>query len=334
MNHLFRNLIFEGGGVKGIGFVGALKVLEDKHILDNVKRFGGTSAGAITVLILGLGYTISELENILSVLDFRKFKDDTVGPVRDAFRLTQGYGWFKGDHFENWIEGIIEKKTGDRSSTFKDIHDRMESDHFKEIFFQGTNVSTHLIETFSFEKSPDMPVAKAVRISMSIPFFFEAVKWKDDLYVDGGILDNYPIRSFDWERYVTKEEHYSIPNYYAATNHALSGNGPYDTRVYNKETLGIRLESKEDINAYMHNASPKRHEIKDLPDFTWHLMRTIMRCQRNMHLNENDSARTIYIDSLDVSAVDFDIPPETKLKLIESGRTCAENYFTSYGNPE
>ena len=265
MTYLFKNLVFEGGGVKGIGFVGALQVLEDKHILENIKRFGGTSAGAITALILGLGYTISELEDILSVLDLRKFKDDTIGPIRDIVRLSHGYGWYKGEHFESWIEDIVAEKTGDRNSTFKDIHERMESDNFREIYFQGTNVSTHLVETFSSEKSPDMSIAKAVRISMSIPFFFEAVKWKSNIYVDGGVLDNYPIRLFDWERYVKQEEHYSIPKYYVDTNNVLLRNGSHDTRVYNKETLGIRLESKEDINAYRHNTSPKRHEIRTFP---------------------------------------------------------------------
>src|SRR4051794_32679555 len=130
MIYPFKNLIFEGGGVKGIGFVGALQVLEENRILENIKRFGGTSAGAITALILGLGYTISELEDILSVLDLREFKDDTIGPIRDIVRLSHGYGWYKGEHFENWIEDIVEEKTGDRNSTFKDIHDRIESDNF------------------------------------------------------------------------------------------------------------------------------------------------------------------------------------------------------------
>lgn len=327
MTYPFKNLVFEGGGVKGLGLVGALQVLEEKRILENLKRFGGTSAGAITALILGLGYTVSELEDRLSALDLRNFKDDTIGPIRDVLRLSHGYGWYQGNHFESWIEDIIAEKTGDKASTFKDIHERRESDNFKEIYFQGTNISTYLVETFSFEKSPDMSIAKAIRISMSIPFFFEAVKWNGDIYVDGGILDNYPIRLFDWERYVKQEEHYSIPKYYVDTNNALLENGPHDTRVYNKETLGLRLESKEDINAYMHNTSPKRHEITDFSDFTKHFIITIMRSQRNMHLNENDSARTIYIDSLDVSLVDFDISQEKKRKLIESGRNCAENYF-------
>lgn len=53
-----------------------------------------------------------------------------------------------------------------------------------------------------------------------------------------------------------------------------------------------------------------------------------------MHLDEIDSARTIYIETLGVAAVDFDIPPETKQKLFESGRICAENYFKDFGKPD
>ncbi len=77
----------------------------------------------------------------------------------------------------------------------------------------------------------------------------------------------------------------------------------------------------------MHTTSPQAHKITNFTDFTWHLTRTIMKNQRNMHLNENDSTRTIYIDSLGVSSVDFDISYEKKNKLIESGIKCTEDYF-------
>ncbi|MDQ7860327.1 patatin-like phospholipase family protein [Peribacillus frigoritolerans] len=61
MTYPFKNLIFEGGGVKGLAFVGALEILEENHILENIKRFGGTSAGAITALLLGLGYNAKQI---------------------------------------------------------------------------------------------------------------------------------------------------------------------------------------------------------------------------------------------------------------------------------
>ena len=49
MTYPFKNLVFEGGGVKGIAYAGAMKVLEKKGILKNIVRVGGTSAGAINV---------------------------------------------------------------------------------------------------------------------------------------------------------------------------------------------------------------------------------------------------------------------------------------------
>ncbi|MBK0009731.1 patatin-like phospholipase family protein [Bacillus sp. S35] len=65
MEYPFRNLVFEGGGVKGIDHVGALKYLDEVNILQNINRFGGTSAEAIIALALGLGYNILELGDIV-----------------------------------------------------------------------------------------------------------------------------------------------------------------------------------------------------------------------------------------------------------------------------
>ena len=68
----------------------------------------------------------------------------------------------------------------------------------------GTNLSTGYSEVFSIERHADMPLASAVRISMSIPLFFPAVRCGEnkDIYVDGGCMRNYPIKLFDRERYI------------------------------------------------------------------------------------------------------------------------------------
>ena len=42
----FKNLVFEGGGVKGIAYAGALQVLETQNGMPDIKRVAGTSAGA------------------------------------------------------------------------------------------------------------------------------------------------------------------------------------------------------------------------------------------------------------------------------------------------
>ena len=79
MAYHFRNLVFEGGGVKGIAYVGALQVLEEKGILPNIVRVGGTSAGAINAVLVGLNYTPAETQQILNKMNFEKFMDDEDG---------------------------------------------------------------------------------------------------------------------------------------------------------------------------------------------------------------------------------------------------------------
>ncbi len=72
MTYQFKNLIFEGGGVKGIAYVGAIKLLEEKGIISNIVRVGGTSAGAINALLVGLGYTSAQTLNIMNKLNFKE----------------------------------------------------------------------------------------------------------------------------------------------------------------------------------------------------------------------------------------------------------------------
>ena len=72
MAYHFRNLVFEGGGVRGIAYVGALEVLDKEGILKDIKRVAGTSAGAMVAVLVGLRYTADELKEILWDLNFKK----------------------------------------------------------------------------------------------------------------------------------------------------------------------------------------------------------------------------------------------------------------------
>jgi len=163
MRYPFRNLVFEGGGVKGIAYAGAMEVLEAKGILANIRRVGGTSAGALNAVLFGLGYSNEETKEILKSLNFKNFLDDSWGLALDIHRLLSDFGWYKGDFFRNWISELIRQKAGNGESTFKDIEEQREGKGFKEIYMIGTNLSTHLAEVFSPENTPQMAVADAVR---------------------------------------------------------------------------------------------------------------------------------------------------------------------------
>ena len=339
MAYHFRNLVFEGGGVRGIAYAGALEVLEEEKILPDIKRVAGTSAGAILAVLVGLGYTPAEIENIVWNLDFNKFKDDSWGFLRDSKRIFMDYGWFKGDFFREFIGNIIKDKTGDRETTFGQL-DQMKQDGkpFLDIYLIGSNLSTEFSEVFSAEATPDFRIADAARISMSIPIFFAAVRAnpRKDVYVDGGLLDNYPIQAFDSTKFV--EKHFVKTPYYNKINETQRKMPkvfkPSYEYVYNQETLGFRLDSSEEIAVFHDNTEPQVRDINNLFNYTAALLNTLIDFQRNTHLHSDDWQRTIYIDTLDVKATDFDLSNERKTALLESGRKYTLSYLEWYNNDE
>ena len=335
MAYHFRNLVFEGGGVKGIAYLGALEALEEKGVLPDIARIGGTSAGAINAVLTGLNFSPAEAKDIFWKMDFKNFLDDSWGLLRDIDRLRVEYGWYKGKFFRDWIAGLIRQKTGNGESTFADIEALKEKKKFRSLYFMGTNLSTGFSEIFSAEHTPRMCVADAVRISMSIPLFFAAIRNpRGDVYADGGVTDNYPIKLFDREKYV-EAARCSEPDYYRKTNRGLRKSPrPICKYVYNKESLGFRLDSAEEIALFRDQAEPPRREIDDLFGFTRALISTIYGLQDNTHLHGDDWQRTIYIDTLGVGTTDFSLSTSRKQALFESGRKSTEAYFEWYDNEE
>lgn len=339
MAYHFRNLVFEGGGVKGIAYVGALQVLEEKGILPDIIRVGGTSAGAINAVLVGLNYTPAETQQILNKMDFEKFMDEDFGLFRDVDRLLSEFGWYKGDYFRQWIGDLIAQKTGNPNVTFNQVQQQKARKGFRDMYFMGTNISTHFSEVFSHEHTPRMCVADAVRISMSIPLFFASLRSpRGDVYVDGGVLDNYPVKLFDRQRYLDTENlrsHGVVTNYYKKHNTGLKRKKlDISSYIYNKETLGFRLDSEKEIAMFRDQAEPVAEAIDDFFDYTRNLLKTLMDAQANYHLHGDDWQRTIYIDTLGVKTTEFKITDARKKALVNSGRKGTEAYFTWYDDPK
>lgn len=333
MAYNFKNLIFEGGGVKGIAYLGALEILSSKGILNQVVRVGGTSAGAINAVLVGLNFTPEETKDILWELNFNNFLDDSWGIVRDTDRLLEQFGWYKGDFFRSWMGKLIKEKTGNSEATFADLEAMKASKQFKSLFLMGTNLSTRFSEIFSSEHTPRMCIADAVRISMSIPLFFAAKRnVRGDVYVDGGVLDNYPIKLFDRRKYLDTAN-FVTTDYYEKINASLK-NQPRQISeyVYNKETLGFRLDTREEISVFRDQAEPPHQKVDNFFDYVWALVDTVLESQQSAHLHSDDWARTIYIDTLSVKTTEFDLSDEKKAALVQSGKRGAEKYFEWFDN--
>lgn len=331
----FRNLVFEGGGVKGIAYVGALQILGQRGLLRHITRLGGTSAGAINALLLALGYSNREQLELLQAVDFRKFMDDSFGVIRDIRRLATKFGWHRGDFFAGWIGELIQARLGSAHATFADLHDAGRPD----LYVIGTNLSTGFAEVFSAERHQDMPLASAVRISMSIPLFYAAVRHgqRQDVFVDGGVQLNYPVKLFDREKYIDMpDEAYAArrTDYYNRENATFAlarpGRSAY---VYNRQTLGFRLDTREEIALFRYDEPLAGKPIRRFTEYARALLRGTMNTQEHVHLHSDDWQRTVYIDTLDVGTTDFDIADEMKAALLQQGIKGAETYFGWFEDP-
>ena len=280
----YTNLVFEGGGAKGVAYCGALEVLEQKGVLDQVTAVAGTSAGAITATLVALGYTPAELRETIFDLNLRKFEDGRLdGPVR----LVEHYGWYRGGAFRRWVATQIASKLGSPKATFADLATAGGPD----LRVVATNVTTQQPEIFSVASSPGVALADAVRMSMSIPFFFAAVEHDGGIYVDGGTTWNYPVEIFDDEQ----------PN---------------------PRTLGFHLD-------WTHRPPPPPTDVDDLVVFAKVVYESALAVQVDFFQRSGaDVDRTVVIDDLGLLATDFDITPEEKLQLIAQGagatQTCLE----------
>jgi len=323
-NYNYKNLVLEGGGIRGLAYPGVLQVLEEKSILKNIENVAGTSAGAITALMIGLGYTSFEIDSILQTLKIQRFNDgkNIFGKI---YRMKNEYGIFKGDKFEKWMGELIQQKTGNPNLTFFQLHElNISNNNFKNVYCVGTNISKQRLQIFSWKHTPDMQIKTAIHISMCIPIYFKPVavdgKWKEvsikkaksayDLYVDGGMLCNYPINMFDT---------------------CVNGENPLlcEDVKYNYQTLGLKLESSEQIehfNRNITNVAP--YKITSVNEYIMALINLMTETlNRKDPRLKNETGRTIYISYNDIFGKPRKVSAATRKILFNNGVTAANKFF-------
>ncbi|WP_018478558.1 patatin-like phospholipase family protein [Pontibacter roseus] len=328
----FRNLVMEGGGVRGIAYGGALQELEQRNILPGIERVAGTSAGAIQAALLAVGYTPNEITDITFRTPLQQFNDGKFIFFGGTNRLFKQYGWYRGDKFTEWLGAQLEQKTGNADITFAQLHALTGQKGFRDLYVTGTNLTEQRVMVFSHETFPNMQVKHAVRISMSIPLYYRAVLLDKqgnivtkpapgqqvDVLVDGGILANFPIEVFDHARYLDVACQDS-------TN-MQDGSGT----CYNPQTLGLRLDRDEQIAYDEKQAGLAPYDIQKFGDYM-NAFYTIVKENLNRHnLTQQDYNRTIYVSTMGFSARVRKLSEQEKATLLESGRKGVEHYMSRH----
>ena len=288
----YENLVFEGGSTKGLAYCGAIKTLGDYGILENIKRFAGSRAGAITATLLALKYTPEEIEKIVFNTNFDSFIDNEFNIVEDAVNIYRGFGVCTGNSFFNYITKIIKDKTGNEKYTFADLY----KNTGVVLVITGTSITDKKTIFFNYETYPDMEIRLAVRISMSIPYLFEPIRYDNKMFVDGGMLDNYPLHVFD------KGE-------------------------INQKTLGLKLITPNDTEDKKLIKPIQDRDIKSIKDFSLALLNTMLVTANRNEVNDFYWSRTVSINVPDLSDINFNINNDLKNNLMECGRTGVVDFF-------
>ena len=282
--------VFSGGGMKGIALVGAFQILEEKGY--EFKRVAGTSAGAILACFIAAGYKGKEIEEIMVEQDFVSLLDPrkTVIPIpfMKWLNLYWGLGLYQGKALENWF---LEKLAVKGVYSFSDLP----QGSLKLVASDLTNGKMMVLpdDLEKYGVSPDsFPVARALRMSCGIPFFFEPVKMRvgsgDTIVVDGGVLSNFPMWIFD--------------------------NGNKERPI-----VGLKLSSSSE--------EMQPHKIKNGLQLFEALFSTMKNAHDERYISRKLEKNVIFIPVDEYSATQFDLDREMKSKLLEKGRNRATQFL-------
>ena len=288
--------VFSGGGVKGYSLIGACQTLEEKGY--QFSRLAGTSAGSIIAALITAGYSGKEIEQLFMEIDTKDFMDERFGanlPIVKWFLLYRKLGLYKGDKLQTWI---AEKLAAKGIVTFADIP----KDSLRIVVSDISNGAIVVLPDDLPKYQCDIrtfSIARAVRMSCGIPFFFEPIKLNCNgelaYMIDGGVLSNFPLWLFDQEN-VKKV----------------------------RPVIGITLTGNRD------KQPPKR--IDNALMMFSSLFSTMKDAHDNRYISRKHVKNIIFIPVKGISSADFDIDAEKKLELIQLGKYLTNQFLKKWAH--
>lgn len=184
---MFTHVVLSGGSFKCLTSLGCLRYHEHQEHLGGVRTWVGVSAGAMICLYMALGFNTDYVIRIVYSDMLRSAS--TPFDVDAVFGLVDSLGMDDGSVYIDLMRCAIKEKMGSDDATFGEVHDRLGI----ELVVGATNVRSHQIQYFSVHTHRDTSVIQAVRASMCIPLLFSPVFIGDDCFVDGALLNNFPL---------------------------------------------------------------------------------------------------------------------------------------------
>ena len=184
---MYNSIVLGGGSATGLVTLGSLQYLYDNFMMNDLKKYIGTSSGAITCFLLLIGYT--PIEIIVYICKERLMESMH---SMNLVSMLNGTGAMSFNSIYSALEKMTINKIG-YLPTFRDIETR----YNKILIITTFNLSKMQPEYLSFETTPDLPILIALKMSSNLPFVFENFKYNKNYYIDGGISNNFPIDLLD-----------------------------------------------------------------------------------------------------------------------------------------
>ena len=319
------DLVLEGGGVKGIGLVGA--VLELDAFGCRVQRVAGTSAGAIVAAIIAAldakQQPLSDLHDILTTISYPQFMKNSglrgaLGPLGSAAGLVLHMGLYDGDYLIEWLGKVL---TDIGVVHFSDLplddpgadKNLTDAQRYRLVVHTADITRGKLVRlpwdypAYGFEAA-NQRIVDAVRASMAIPFFFEPVRFRapagtvggqacpsgDVVWVDGGMLDNYPLDVFD-------------------RTDGVPARWP---------TVGIKLSAKQAVVGTTTG-------VDNLMSETVACVHTLLDNADRYYVDTPRQPATIFVDSTGIRATDFGLTAQQQQTLFDNGQASARAWLAT-----
>ncbi len=301
------NAVFEGGGVRGISLAGAVKSAEQADVVFH--RLAGTSSGAIVASLLAAGFTAEEMNQIINQTPFTSFLKRSpvfntkfIGP---PLRVLLKKGLYSGEALEQWIRNVLLEK---KISTFSDLPPGKLQIVASDISNGKILILPDGLRKFGFNPNK-FEIAKAVRMSTSIPYFFDPVRLRQTgsaakgksfreqfvYVVDGALLSNFPLWLFDDE--ISRTTGLPIP------------------------TIGFQMVGKKE-------GLP--HTIRGPFTMLQALFETMLSAHDERYIERDTSLRTIKIPTLGVGTTNFHITKAESTALFQSGFEAGNKFFGTW----
>ena len=284
---MYTGISLSSGAARGIYQLGSLHAAECNHLLKDVKYYIGTSVGSMISLLLAVGWKPIDIFTHLCTDDISKHIDHTL----DLTVALNTWGVFNPEKIKAYMSRMLISKWGG-IPTFGDLH----KNGITFICCAYRLKSKDPCVYFSYKTHANMSALEAVMLSVNIPFVFEAVKYDNSYYVDGGLFDLNPanyLETFLQEE--VKEE---------KTQKILS------------ISLGIRDVSDEISDP-----------IKTILEYAREVLFVSMYQQKEVQ--NTKVIDSVFIKTIDPNNFSMDISNQTKIDWFCSGLQQGLDYFMS-----